>query len=248
MRLRQLSDLRSDIRLRADVVNAVARYPDPEVNEYWNQAWTKVYGLLAHTGENYYLTESPSYATTVSQDTYYTTAATGTPSGTAILPTDLWNLKGLDVQTNGALNQWTTAQRSQFEERNDYWNANFSWPSSPKYDYQGSGASASIRFLIVPQAIYPFRLWYYPACVRLVADSDTVDGGNGWERMGIDIAARWLAERDENFELCARLDSAIADWDARIRGEAASRNLGQAPKMRRSLRYKNALRRLPTSR
>lgn len=243
MRLRQLSDLRSDIRLRADVVNATGRYADSEVNEYWNQAWTKVYGLLAETGENYYLTQAPTFNTVSGQNTYYTTAATGVPAGTNVLPTDMWDIKGVDVQVNGP--RWSTAQRFQFEQRNDYQDVDLSFPIVPLYDYQGSGATASVEIIGNINAVYPIRVWYYPAAARLVNDTDTVDGGNGWERMAVDIAARWIADRDENYELSARLDAAIAEWDARIRQEAASRNLGQAPKMRKSMRYKRPLMRWP---
>lgn len=241
MRLRALVDLRSDVRLRADVMNAVIKFPDSEINEYVNQAWTKVYGRLAHTGEKYYVVRpAPVLNTAANQDTYFTTGSTvSPPAGTAILPLDMWNIVGVDIQVNGP--RWQTCQRSQFDQRNDFQDASFAWPTIPLYSYEGSGNNACIIFNPMPPGIYPFRLWYYQAATRLVKDDDTLDGGNGWERMAVDIAARWVAERDENFELAGRLDMAIAEWDQRLEMESASRNTGQPPKVRRSQRYKRDL-------
>jgi hypothetical protein len=84
------------------------------------------------------------------------------------------------------------------------------------------------------------RLWYYPAAVRMVADTDTIDGGNGWELAAIDWAARMCAERDENYDLCARLDQSFAAHMQNVLDEAANRNAGQAKKIRR-VRYKDGL-------
>jgi hypothetical protein len=246
VRTRTLAELRDDVRLRADIVGATERFSDDELNEYVNQAWTKVYGRLAETGENYYLSESSTFSTVSGQDTYYTTANASAPAGTAVLPTDLWTLKGVDAQVNGP--RWSTCQRWQFEQRNDYQDVDFAWPSVPMYDYQGTADIASVRLLPVPTAIYPFRVWYIPACPRLVTDQNTIDGGNGWERIAVDLAALWVAEKDDRFDLCERLDASMARWEQRLALEGSNRNLGQAPKMRRSMRYKRDVLRWPAGR
>ena len=247
MRLRCLADLRQDVRLRADVLNAVAKFPDTEINEYISQSWTKVYGFLATTGENYYLTKTP-FSTVNGQDTYSTTANTSAPAGCAVLPLDLWELKGLDVQDASGV--WRTCQRSQFEDRNDYQRTgvSFAWPLNPKYDYRNTGNIASIVFNPIPDGVYAAQLWYIPACPRLLKDTDAIDGLDGFERMAVDIAARWIAERDENFELAARLDLAIAEWEQRLTREGTNRNLGQPPKLRRSPRYKRSTEWWPSGR
>lgn len=237
MRVRSLANLIGDVQKRADVENATLFMPTTDITELVNQGWTRIYGKLCRTGESYYL--SPSTFTTVaSQDTYYTTAATGVPAGTNLLPLDLWDIKGVDVQIQAA-GIYTGAKRYQFEQRNDYQQFGWSWPVVPLYDYRGSGASAALNFIPAPPAGILVRLWYYPAAVRLVNNSDTLDGGNGWEIYAIDWAARRIAEKDENYELCARIDGALAEMERAIDAEAATRNTGQAPRLRRT-RYKRS--------
>ena len=237
MRTRQLVDLRADIRKRCDLEGSTTFLPDADVTELFNQGWARIYGILCTTGENYYLS-NVTFSTVSGQDTYYTTSAVGVPSGTNLLPTDMWRVKGLDVQVVQT-GLWNPAYRFQFGQRDDFQQWGWNWPAIPKYDYRGSGATASIVFAPIPSGVYPCRLWYYPSAVRLANDSDTIDGGNGWEIYAIDWAARRAAEKDENYELCARLDMALAEMERSIRAEAASRNAGLAPKIRRS-RYRRS--------
>lgn len=235
MRTRQLSDLIADTRKRCDLEGATAFIPDADVTELINQGWARIYGILCTTGEPYYLTQF-QWTTVANQDTYYTTSATGVPAGTALLPTDMWRVKGLDVQVVQT-GIWNPAYRLQFDMRDDYQQWGWNWPAIPKYDYRGSGAIASIVFAPIPTGAYPVRLWYYPSALRMSNNTDTIDGGNGWEIYAIDWAARRCAEKDENYELCARIDGALAEMLASIRAEASSRNAGLAPKIRRS-RYR----------
>lgn len=237
MRLRQLSDLQLDVQKLADVENATTFMPLADITELVNQAWTRVYGTLCLSGETYFLTQA-SFTTSSGQPTYYTTAGSG-PSGTNVLPLDLWNVKGVDVMTSGGY--WRNAHRFEFERRNDYQVSNggtWTWPARPLYDYQGMGDIASLTFIPTPSdSASTVRLWYFPACVRLVNPTDTIDGGNGWERWAIAIAARWVAMKDENYELVQALDQEIAKWEADSKAEIASRNVEEAPQMRR-VRYK----------
>lgn len=236
MRLRQLVDLRADARKLVDLENATALIPDADVTELINQGWTRVYALLCRTGENYYLRQPvTTWTTTANQDTYYTVGYGGAPAGTAVLPADLWRIKGIDGQIQAG--RWLACQPYQFEQRNDYQASDWSWPQQPLYDYQGSGLQGSIRLIPPPNSATPMRLWDYPAAVRLVADSDTLDGGNGWELMAVAWAAKRMALKDENFELVTHLDAELNKFEADIKIEAARRVAGVAPKMRR-VRYK----------
>lgn len=234
MRLRQLSDLRSDVRKRAQIEGATTYIPDADITEYVNQAWTRVYACLCRTGEDYYMTEA-NFTSVAGQDTYTTTSGTG-PAGTTVLPTDMWTIKGVDLQFQST--QWIPCYRAEFEQRDDYQNSNaWAWPSRPMYFFRNSGVSTYLRFLPVPNSSQTIKVTYYPVAVRLIADGDTLDGENGWERWVVDVAARWAAEKDENYDLCARLDGAIAKWEADVKAEAASRNTEEAPRMRQK-RYK----------
>lgn len=235
MRTRQLSDLILDVRKRADVVGSTTTYPDADITEYINQGWARIYGMLCRTGENHYRANA-TWTTVSGQDTYYTTAATGVPAGSNVLPTDMWLVKAVDVQVQAG--RWLNATRYQEEQRNDYQASDWSWPIQPLYDYQGSGNTASLRFIPPPSAATPMRMFYYPAAARMSANTDTIDGGNGWEIYAIDWAAKECAAMDANYELIQNvLNPDMAAMEANIRAEAASRNAGVAPKIRK-VRYR----------
>lgn len=240
MRIRQLSDLIADVRSLTDTQNQLNLVADSEITEWLNQGWTRVYGALALSGETYFL-ENFSFATVGGQPTYYTTSAVGTPAGTAVLPTDMWMLKGVDVQQNPN-GYFLNAHRFEFEKRNDYQMGQFggtwAWPARPLYDYQQMGINASLTFIPTPDTMSnTVKLWYFPAAVRLVNSTDTLDGGNGWERWAIAIAARWVALKDENYDLVSQLANEIAKWEADSKAEIASRNVEEAPQMRQ-VRYR----------
>jgi hypothetical protein len=235
MRLRQLSDLRNDTLKLSDTINNPAVVA-ADVNELVNQGWTRIYAILCRSGENYYLQQPvPTFNTVSGQDTYYTVGYGGAPAGTAVLPTDLWRIRGLDIQIQAG--RWLPLQPYEFEQRNDYQANDWSWPTQPLYDFQGAGLSQSVRFEPPPNSNTPLRLWYYPAAVRMVNDTDTIDGGNGWELYPVLWAARRLALIDENYELLPHLDGEMAKMEQDIKVESARRLAGIAPKMRR-VRYK----------
>jgi hypothetical protein len=244
MRTRQLSDLQADVQKAADIQNSTAFIPLADITQYINQGWTRIYGILCRSGENYYLNQPPSSFTTVSgQSVYYTTGSSIGPTGCNILDTTMYLVKGVDVQLYGSY--WRGIKRFQFEERNDYQQGtdlvSFLSPiNAPRYDYQGSGVNASISFIGLPlNTATPFRVWHYPAAAQLSSPTDTFDGGNGWELYAIWWAARECAHRDENYELSAQLDMKLAKMEQDIKAEAASRNAGLAPRIRRG-RYGKA--------
>lgn len=236
MRTRQLSDLRADAYKASDLENATALVPAADVNEYLNQGWTKVYRIICRTGLNYYLINPPVAFTAVSgQDTYYLTTNGTAPPGTAVLPTDMFLVRGLDAQIQQG--RWQNLFAYEFEQRNDFQASDWSWPRQPLYDYIGAGPNAAIRFIPPPSANTPMRLHYYPAAVRLVNDTDVWDGVNGWELYAVWYAAREMALKDENYELVQPLERKMAEIVQDIQVDASRRNAGMAPKMRR-VRYK----------
>lgn len=233
MRTRQLSDLILDVRKLTGTESATTFIPDADITELLNQGWTRVYGVYAASGENYFLSES-TFSTVAGQPTYATTAATG-PAGTNVLPLDLWDVKGVDVlETNGF---YRAAHRLEFERRNDFQlaaGASWGWPSRKFYDYRQMGNAAGLTLYPTPDIVTTVNLWYFPAAVRLVNSTDTWDGGNGWERWAIAIAARWVAIKDENYDLVQSLEREIASWEVAVKAEAQNRNTEEAPRMRRS--------------
>lgn len=232
-----LAQLQAEVQKRADLQNSLAFAPLADITEYINRAWARLYGKLSRAGENYYLRVA-QWTTTSQQQWYYTTAATvgidgnSPPAGTTVLPTTIYLVKGVDAQVQ--TNRWLNCERFNWERRNDYQQSDWYWPiMTSLYDYQGSGASAAIFLMPPPAGNIPMRVWYYPEPVVLVNGTDTVDTGNRWDSYVIDWATRLLAEKDENWDLCTRLDASIMKLESEILAEIANRNAGQAPKIRR---------------
>lgn len=79
-----LTSLLAQVRQRADIENATARFPDAEVTEYINESIAELYDLLIGArGQEYYIN---SYSF-------------GTTAGTVIyaLPDDFYQLLGVDA-------------------------------------------------------------------------------------------------------------------------------------------------------
>jgi len=227
----RLDFLQGEVQKRADVQNETQLIPLADITEYINRAIARVHGLLAKSGEPYYRTVF-QWTTTSGQQTYYTTAATGVPAGTAVLPTDMFLIIGLDAQIQNAF--WANCDRMNFEQRNDLQQSNAFTPiRTVLYDYNGSGPNAAIYLQPPPNGVMPLRVWYFPVAPQLAAPSDTWDSANRWDSYVIAFAARYCAEKDENYELCARLDKEVAEMEATIKAEGESRISGAAPKIRR---------------
>lgn len=235
MQLVTLEQLEGDVQLRADVVGSTTTYPLSEIDDYINRGIARVHGLLAKSGEPYYRTLF-EFTSASGQQQYYTTSASGVPAGTAVLPTDIFLVESLDVQVNG--NAWIPCERMNWSRRNDFQAALPQWPViASLYEFMGSGATANLFLAPPPAGAIPYRLSYWPVAATLVEESDTWDSANRWDEYVINFAARLVADRDENYELSARLDAAIAQMEATIREEGANRIKGSAPKVRRS-RYR----------
>jgi len=231
-----LSQLQADVQLRADVQNSTAAFPLTELADYINRGIARVHGLLAISGEPYYRSQA-TFSASQGQQQYYTTAASGVPAGTAVLPTDIFRVEALDAQVQNAT--WANCYRFNWERRNDYQSTSLFFPvqATPLFDFMGSGANASLYLQPPPSGATPFRLWYYPVPTVLASGSDTWDSANRWDEYVVAFAAKLVAERDQNYELVDRLAQMVMGMEATIKAEAESRISGQAPKVRRS-RYR----------
>lgn len=234
MLLVTLGQLQTAVQLRADVAGSAQAYPLDEITDYINRGIARIHGILSNTGEGYYRTQF-TFNTTSAQQFYYTTAATGTPAGTAVLPTDIFRLEAVDAQTNG---RWINCQRMNWERRNDFQQTDPILPMfTYLYDFSGSGATTSVFLTPPPSGSLPVRVWYYPVLAPLAQPNDSWDSANRWDEYVIAFAAMLVAERDQNFELVGQLKGDIAGIEEAIKTEAASRVTGAAPKVRRS-RYR----------
>jgi len=222
-RTRTLANMRTDVYKRVDLEGITSYVPTTEVDELINQGWARLYGRICRHGSNHFLN---SASLTITGGT-----------ATSALPSDFYLCKGVDVKAAGDT-EYHPIQRFQFEERLSL-SASFgnNWSGEVKYDIQGSGGSgdggAVIRWIPAPATGDAARLWYYPAALRLSANADTFDGGNGWERYAIDWAAAKIAQKEESFELADRINADLAKLEQDVIEEISNRDVGQAQHPRR---------------
>jgi len=174
-RVRRLDDLLSDVRLRADN----SALDDATITEFINQSITDLYDMLVLAfGDTYFEVE--------------TTRTTSPSLATVALPDDFYKLTGL-FWTNGT-RKFPIRQVPQLEAEAFVPGAGWSDYSEVKYRLQ----IGNLKFYPTPLGIHAVTIKYVPSAVRLVNDSDTFDGYNGWEEWPVIDAAMKCLEREGN--------------------------------------------------
>jgi hypothetical protein len=208
--------LRTDARLYADQrtgQNATPFITDTELTRLVNMKARELFDLLVEArGSDYFATE----------------ATIAIVSGTSrySLPADFYELSSVTLE-------WTT---NDFElvlpigttrERINYQNQVGSQQPWTRFSWKGYKLRASqIEFLPEPTGDVTCRLQYVPVFTDLVADADTFDGINGWEKMvsiGVAIEMREIEKRPS-----AELARMYAEQLARIEALKTERD-AEAP-------------------
>ncbi len=164
-----LSQLRADARLYADQRpgSSTSFISEPELTRLVNMKARELYDLLVEArGSAYYATEA-------------TLAIVG---GTARydLPADFYQLDSVTLEWDDQDHELmfpvgSTRLRIAYES---------SWHKWSRYDAKAYRLRASqIEMLPTPSSDVTCRLQYVPVYVDMVADGDTFDGINGWEKM-----------------------------------------------------------------
>lgn len=192
-----LSNLRTAARRRANMENSQFVL-DAELTDYINGSLQELYDLMVAKGVDYFTTSS-----TISTD--------GTTKVYS-LPSNFYKLAGVDYLLNGVS---TTMQPFVFADRNKYFTNN----RVVRYRVVGS----QIRFEPAPAA-QTITIWYVPVLTKLVSDSDTFDGINGWEEFVIiDAAIKALVKQEDDPQELMILKAAQMK---RIEDLAATRDQG----------------------
>lgn len=193
-----ISSLILRVRRMADVVNNTNATTSAEVQQYlWNSLSELRSNVTQFTGQDWWLSVTPSF-TTVAGTASYALTAGGTP---------IFQIKGIDTNVGSA--SWIPSSPYNFADRGKYASADSVsypyWNSSVQYRITSrpnvsSGTltvvSTRIQFIPTPTTQYQFRAWYVPDI-----DFSTVTVFSGtpplWdEYMVIDSAIKVL-ERDE---------------------------------------------------
>ena len=216
-RSRSLGDMRSDVRLRADLPanNFVS---DSEINEYLNQSIAELWDLLvAARGQEYYVTR---YAFTTAPNTEL-----------YALPADHFETLYLECFVN---NQRIRMRPYSLHERAPILGVT-QLPARP-YAFRLQGTQISL--LPIPDSTYPCTLFYAPAAVRLTNDADTFDGIDGWEEYAIWRAVAYVQQKEQlDFSFAMGFVGSIKDRVQRLAPFRAANNAERVTDAYRRFRY-----------
>lgn len=177
-RSRTLADMRSDVRLRADLVGNLF-VTNSEIDEYINQSLAELYDrLVGARGMEYYAAEQ--VITTVGGTERYA------------LPATHYETLYVELEYNGSryrLGSYSLHERAQLLD------TAFTGQTGVPRAFRVIAGDLSL--LPVPGSTYTVRHMYAPACARLVNDGDTFDGVNGWEEYAIWRAVAYVRGKED---------------------------------------------------
>lgn len=181
---------------------ALQRHPDVDLFDYVNRGIAALDRILkiADTGQRFL---SSTSITTISGTELYA------------LPDDFLFLISLSGEVNGVM-RWFTAY--EHNERPLLVDQNAGWTGEPLY-YRLR--QANISLLPTPADVYTLTLWYAPA-------PDTLTTGQSYDTIArlddyiVTYAARFIAEKDSNWELYDRLTARLSELRGDV--EALGRN------------------------
>lgn len=200
-RTRTLAQLRSDVCIRADIVDggSTGRHPSAELNRFINQAIQRYITLVSSVGgQNWYSKRTGllSMGTSQTKD-----AAGWAPNMYVPLPSDFFELIGIDFtygSSTWTLTQFSVAERNRF--RSGPW-----WITSPslgrprEYRIMGANAAGTQVAEVIPWSdggAYQYEIRYIPEVADLSSDSDTFDGRAGFEEWIVNRAAMDALKKD----------------------------------------------------
>jgi hypothetical protein len=203
-----LSELRTKVRQRADMVNSTF-VEDDELDGYINAAGAELHDLLVTRYEDYF---------TGYED------FTITSGNTYDLPSTILKIRGLDYSLGGddyaTLRPWNFADRNRLNE---------------KYDLYGSQGRRyrlmSNKIYIMPAALGPgtYRLWAIQAYVDMTNDGSNLievigNRQNWYEYVVVDAAIRCLQKEESDVSVLMAQKAMLAE---RIRSAASGRDAGE---------------------
>lgn len=201
-----LSELRTEAYRRADQENLTERFPTSEVNNYVNQGIAELWDMLVSANGYAY---------------YGNTATINLVSGTTsyTLPTDFYKLHKVIYVGS------TLGGRLELERLSEADEVALQVATSrvPLYYRVRAGY---LDVLPKPGATATLSVSYVPYATKLVSDTDTFDGINGFEEYVVCYAARRMAIKDADFELANMIYQDMNRQVERIERMASDRDKG----------------------
>lgn len=202
-----LAQLRTRARERSDQENSTF-VSSSELLSYINASYQELYDILVGKFEDYY--------------TIKTTVVIASGSSTIPLPSDFYKLRGIDFKLD--TNTFVSVGKFNFIERNVL-NRSIIRRGAGFRETQYRVIGNSIQIEPEDSADGVYRLWYTPLPTLLSAETDTIDGIQGWEEyVIIDVAIKMMAKEESSTTHLEREKAAMLK---RIESMAANRDSGQ---------------------
>lgn len=191
-----LSDLRTRVRQRADMVDSDF-VTDAELTTYIQQSYRRLYNLIITTFSDWYVDDPVEF-----------TIASG--SNTYTLPATFYKLIAVDFKLNG---EWVEVRRYTMTERNR--RTNGAWRIfHPTNMYRLM--NGKLRFIPTDNAQGTYRYWAVSKPNIPTADSDTIEGENGWDEFVVLDAAIKCLNKEESDTTILQLELAQVKEDILI--------------------------------
>lgn len=206
---RKLSEMRLGARRLSDMVGSTF-ISDDELTEIVNRHCQALYDLLLEVRGQLYFGKGYDI-TCYSDQTVYD------------LPHDFYQLVGSPIISSGGkfyqLKTWEENERARLL------NLNNSYPSDARYRL----VAGKIEIIPSPQTSWTLKLRYVPTFTKLVDDSDTFDGINGWEEwVELNSAIDMLAKEESDTSI---RQAQLMKVEARIRRLAPVRDAANPPRI-----------------
>jgi hypothetical protein len=202
-----LLQMRARVRARADMKNSTF-VEDDELDQYINASYQELYDILVTSFEDYYT--QPPVSFTLSGTDYFD------------LPSDFYKLRGVDCSVDSTVSYYTITPFN-------FANRNRSGDSLNRIrftQYDRNYRIVGNRLYITPtdKADGDYRIWYIPQATLLVAETDTLNGINGWEEyVVVDAARKCLAKEESDTSFMIAEKEALRQ---RIFASSANRDAG----------------------
>lgn len=218
-----LLQLRTRVRQRADIESATSRHTDVEVNDHLNEAIAELNDVMRSAFDQNFFRSSTTFLTTGAR--------------TYSLPSDFLSMISVDIYSgSGTNNVRYSATKFQESQRNTYQAAfagYFAYGQPVMCRLYGN----NIDFVPTPNTGTLIGLNYVPTTLKLVLDSDTLDGVNGWEEYVILDAAIKCLIKDDGFEKVGVLEGRKSACMKRITDIMSERDSGQAERVNDVMGY-----------
>lgn len=215
-----LGTLRAQAQQRSDMVNSNF-VTVPEWNENITQGHKELFdGLIAAYGNDYYIARPFTYTTSGTIDPNF-------QASVYPLPQNFYKLTLCEVALNPQdPNSWVTLRQYERIQQN-LWNFpnvyTFYGLTNLRYRLTGN----QLQIVPIPSAGQTVRIWFVPRPIRLVADTDLIDGISGWEEYVILFAAIKALKKEESDAQAAALEADLNAMRQRLEAMAANRNVAE---------------------